>query len=62
MNVDNIKYAIEVMKKAKSLSMTSFQHGTTEVESVKELHTCGNTACFIGYLVLTPVSDFKSSW
>ena len=56
MNVDNIKYAIEVMKKAKNLNMENFQKcGITPSKTIKNLHTCGNTACFIGYMVLTPL-------
>lgn len=69
MNVDNIKYAIEVMKKAENLFMGDFQcapdkceddrnydiNEFREAETIDQLHTCGNRACFIGYLCLTDV-------
>jgi hypothetical protein len=53
-NRENILHAISVMKKAKNLDMRSFQSDHHEVQcSVAELHRCGNTACFAGYMMLT---------
>jgi hypothetical protein len=52
-NVKNVKFAIEVMKQAKNLNMCMYQDGREDVDTIEELHACGNTACFIGYLVLT---------
>lgn len=64
MNVDNIKYAIEVMEKAENLYMGDFQcegefddnwEDYREADTIEKLHACGNRACFIGYLCLTDV-------
>lgn len=61
MNVENVNFAIEVMKNAKNLQMTTFQHSSDGDEdydgtvacTIDDLHRCGNTACFVGYLSLT---------
>ena len=60
----NLRAAISIMQRAalhNCISMTSYQRGrgdrhedeataTTEAE----LHACGNTACFAGYVALSP--------
>lgn len=55
MNVENINFAIEVMKSAKNLQMETFQdvNGDEIACTIDDLHRCGNTACFVGYLSLT---------
>lgn len=52
-NKENVLFSIEVMKQAKNLQMESFQGGTGSSCTMDDLHSCGNTACFIGYLALT---------
>lgn len=55
MNKKRIKYAISVMEKAKNLDMNSWQTSYNLAATITELHTCGNTACFAGYLALSPL-------
>lgn len=53
MNVKRIKHAIKLMKKAKNLNMVEWQNHEDSgglAHSVKELHACGNSACFAGYV------------
>lgn len=53
-NKENVEFAISIMGQAKKLDMCSFQDGPVdEVDSIDKLHACGNTACFVGYLILT---------
>ena len=58
MNIERLNYAIEIMKQARNLDMTNWRSGKP-VESIEELHACGNTACFAGYLALSPEWDGK---
>lgn len=56
MNKQRIEQCIELMRKAERLDMNSYQrksHGKT-ANTIEELHTCGNSACFAGYLALAP--------
>lgn len=64
MNIENIDKAIAVMKRAQehqeNFDMVRFQRamrkeGGTETwaQTEEELHKCGNTACFAGYLALS---------
>jgi hypothetical protein len=56
-NIDNINKAIAIMLRAKNLNMTAFQanvNGLTLVTTEEELHKCGNTACFAGYVAVSP--------
>lgn len=63
MNMDNIKYCIGLMQKAKRLYMPSWQinpsydeHIANKVQfasTIAELHSWGNTACFAGYVCLS---------
>lgn len=53
MNIDNIDKAIAVMQRARNLSMIKWQdrrNTTRIIESEEELHACGNSACFAGYI------------
>ena len=54
MNRENIEFAIKLMSEAKALNMCSYQSSEAIAKTVPGLHACGNTACFIGYLALTP--------
>lgn len=64
MNVQRIQAAIEMMKIAKGLDMCSWQDFTSSgndsvSKSIEELHRCGNTACFAGYLAIS--EEFKAA-
>lgn len=56
MNIERLNYAIEIMRQAQNLDMIHWQSGE-RVNSIEELHTCGNTACFAGYLAISPEWD-----
>lgn len=57
MNNERIKYAIAVMEQAENLDMSTWQTYDSETlaTTIKDLHTCGNTACFAGYIALSPL-------
>lgn len=55
MNKERIQYAISIMEQAKNLYMNSWQSAFKPVATINELHFCGNTACFAGYLALSPL-------
>ena len=61
MNIERLNYAIEIMRQAQNLDMTSWQSGDEgeALDSIEELHRCGNTACFAGYLAISPEWDGK---
>lgn len=54
MNKENINKAIAVMKRAKNLQMTAWQNSSKIAQTEEELHTCGNSACFAGYIAISP--------
>jgi len=60
MNRKRIKQCITMLKNAKNFDIQTFQDSANggvcfNANSVEELHRCGNTACFAGYLA---ISDF----
>lgn len=59
MNTERIKYAISVMEQAQNLNMSGWQNsvdiGSDYATSMEELHACGNTACFAGYIAVSPL-------
>lgn len=57
MNKERIKYAISIMEQAQNLNMGTWQDYdlNTPATTMEELHTCGNTACFAGYIALSPL-------
>lgn len=57
MNKERIKYAISIMEQAENLYMGTWQEvdSHTVATTIKDLHTCGNTACFAGYIALSPL-------
>lgn len=62
MNIERIKAAIEMMKQAKNLGMKAWQSvddSLVMATSIEELHKCGNTACFAGYLAIS--DEFKEA-
>lgn len=70
MNRENIEYCIELMRNAKNLNMLNWQGvGNTNspiikdhVLSIDDLHACGNTACFAGYVALSPKFQNESGY
>jgi hypothetical protein len=60
MNKENMLKAIAVMRRAaehKSINMQAWQSpktGRVLVKTEEELHSCGNKACFAGYLAVSP--------
>lgn len=61
MNIERLNQAISIMKRAGAVDMTNWQEetfircATTEAN----LHTCGNTACFAGWVAVSP--EFKAA-
>lgn len=56
MNKERVLKCIKMMEGAKALNMREWQHGLLRhAKTIEELHACGNTACFAGYLA---ISDF----
>lgn len=55
-----LRLAVQVMERADNLHMPSYQgkQNREYCETTEELHKCGNTACFAGYLSLSP--EFKA--
>lgn len=55
LTVKQLDKAIKIMKRAKGkIDMDWFQHGDSNLcTTEKELHACGNTACFAGYVALS---------
>lgn len=53
MNRENIQKAIAIMKRAKHLDMRSYQNGGKTATTEEELHACGKTACFAGYIAIS---------
>lgn len=63
-NIENVKLAIQVMKQATNLDMRSWQNCNDSrkyAHSIEELHTCGNTACFAGYLAISGIPGWSIS-
>lgn len=58
-NKTRLRQAIAVMKRASRVKMKGWQSGDTTVNTEKEAHTCGNSACFAGWLALSP--EFQNS-
>lgn len=56
MNIERLNQAIAVMRRAGTLDMTNWQEETfTECATTEEtLHTCGNSACFAGWVAVSP--------
>jgi len=57
-NIERIDKCIDLMRRAKNLNMQYWQDMLScktrwQSKSVRELHACGNTACFAGYLAVS---------
>lgn len=55
-NLERLNQAISVMERAGKVSMGTWQGGefTDCATSESELHSCGNTACFAGWVAVSP--------
>lgn len=53
MNRENVKYCIELMQNATSFDICDWQSGFKLRDSIDALHSCGNTACFAGYIAIS---------
>lgn len=62
MNKENVIAAIELMKRAKNLQMESYQSSGRKIETIEELHSCGYTACFAGYLAISGLPGFDAEF
>lgn len=66
-NIENVKLAIQVMERATNLDMRSWQADSRNpyltapimVCTINDLHTCGNTACFAGYLAISGIPGWR---
>jgi len=57
-NIDRLQDAIAIMRISKNLDMRSFQNTFDSLkisDSIASLHACGNTACFAGYIAISPM-------
>ena len=56
MNIERLNQAISIMKRAGTLDMTNWQEETFIRCATTEatLHTCGNSACFAGWVAVSP--------
>lgn len=61
-NTKRVQQAIDIMRRAKNLSMERYQFPSGDLDrfvyTEKELHACGNSACFAGYVALS--SEFQA--
>ena len=56
MNINNVKIAIAIMERAGKVDMRSWQSnskGNAHTDE-KKLHKCGTTACFAGWVAVSP--------
>ncbi|AAS89637.1 p51 [Pseudomonas phage PaP2] len=68
-NIENVKLAIQVMERATNLDMRSWQADSRNAYlappimalSIDDLHACGNTACFAGYLAISGIPGWSIS-
>ena len=55
MNIEHIDQAIAIMKRAGKVNMHQWQErGASCATTEKELHACGNSACFAGWVAVSP--------
>lgn len=57
MRLDRLEQAIAVMQRAGKVDMRAWQDFATRQDirhTEKELHACGNSACFAGWLAVSP--------
>ena len=62
MNIENVKKAIAIMKRAGEVNMEYWQtskHGYDFKTTEAELHECGTAACFAGWVAVSP--EWKQS-
>lgn len=58
-NKERLEQAINIMKRAGTIDMTTWQGGDEVgcAATEAELHSCGNSACFAGWVAIAP--EFK---
>ena len=57
MNIENMRSAINIMKRAGKIDMRKWQeikNGDKALGSEEELHYCGTAACFAGWIAVSP--------
>lgn len=56
MNKGRLEQAINIMKRAGTIDMTTWQGGDEDgcATTEAELHSCGNSACFAGWVAIAP--------
>jgi len=57
MNIENMRSAINIMKRAGKIDMCSWQeikNGDKALGSEENLHYCGTAACFAGWIAVSP--------
>lgn len=60
MNEANVKVAIAIMERARGkVDMTCWQGSAVPAATEADLHACGNTACFAGWIAVSP--EFHAS-
>lgn len=55
MNIERLNQAIAIMKRAGTIDMSFWQGETFDTcHTESELHSCGNSACFAGWVAISP--------
>lgn len=55
MNIERLNQAINIMKRAGTIDMGFWQGDTFDTcHTESELHSCGNSACFAGWVAVSP--------
>lgn len=55
MNRANIQATLDILRQAQAFDIRYFQRGAPHyVDTIEQLHACGNTACIAGYVAISP--------
>lgn len=60
-NSERLEQAIAVMRRAGKVDMRTWQSGQVK-SSESRIHACGNTACFAGWLAVSPEFINSGGW